>query len=217
MPSSSQNITASARNVDVQIYAALVKSHFPINGGKNFAAKEALDCITPASIFKALFGSSKPSTTRDEALCKRISESAREIFAICICSGHLSERAMHNFLKHGITDDRLTEKIPFEDLNDIWPESSFNIDHFQQHQFTFRAHNFPQNDRFRERNILDHIILPITSARRLDSPGRFGTVYHVTIHKSFLDSNDPICKVCVLRKRDTKSFSKCFSHEIGAV
>lgn len=51
------------------------------------------------------------------------------------------------------------------------------------------------NDRFSIIELPINTVLPILKASQIKSQGQFGLVYRVTIHKEYLDVEDPIREV----------------------
>lgn len=177
-------------DLDDHFDKALRQSCFPRTETRDFASKTALKAITEPSIVKYL---EREGPNLDQELVNFIHAEAQEIFAICICADISSLReVMRLFKEHRINDKSLP--LSKTTTRKIWSKDRQGRT-FRNHQHIFRAQDFPMKDSFTVMPDLQDTILPILRAERIKSEGQFGIVHKVTIHKEYLDSNDPIVNI----------------------
>lgn len=177
------------------VQGAVRESDFPNQRNGYFASKNTLRAVTDLSVAQTI----RPNSPRNRNLVEFISREAREIFAIGIFMGLKKQQLVELvrlFRKHQKTDGSLP--ISENDMMQMWPgptgRDSWLKRSFKTSQHLFRAQDFPRRTRFSVIYIGPDTLLPILKSKQM-CRGRFGTVYKVTLHEDFLDSDDPIRKV----------------------
>lgn len=176
---------------------SLRESDFPTPKNGYFASRSTLRHVTEFSVTNTIWSnpeSLKKINDSDRKLVEFISWQSPEIFAIGVYMGIDLKNMMSSFMMHGKSDKSLP--ISDTELEKMWPEPQYQAQRrqFQDAQHIFRAQRFPMQNRFSVIQLQPKVVLPILRSEH-KSQGRFGIVYKVTLHKDFLDSNDPIHKV----------------------